>query len=42
MVGPRITYADQVRLKHTVYAATFEAGLPDGGAELLQHLATPI
>ena len=37
MVGPRITYVDQVPPEiYPVYAATFEAGLPDGGAELLQ------
>ena len=37
MVGPRITYVDQVLPEiYPVYAATFEAGLPDGGAELLQ------
>lgn len=37
MVGPRITYVDQVLPEiYPVYAATFEAVLPDGGAELLQ------
>ena len=40
MVGPRITYVDQVLPEiYPVYAATFEAGLPDGGAELLQEFS---
>ncbi len=37
MVGPRIEYVDQVLPEvYPIYAATFEASLPEGGAELLQ------
>ena len=37
MIGPRIEYVDQVLPEiYPAYAATFEASLPEGGAELLQ------